>query len=112
MLVITPFHSTFHLAFEISYSDFILRLDYKQIISDNKKKADCAVKQEFLDNSIDFRDSAIIFYTDGSKKMEEQGYIGSAIYSPKFGVSFRYILTSEAIMALQRRPGRSSNYLF
>ena len=48
------FQSIFHPAFETSYSDFILRSDYKQIISD-KEKTNCAIKQEFLDNSIDLR---------------------------------------------------------
>jgi len=36
---------------------------YKQIISDNKEKGDCVIKQEFLDSSIDLRDSAITFYS-------------------------------------------------
>ena len=35
------FQSIFHLAFETFYSDF-LQSDYKQIISDNKEKDDCA----------------------------------------------------------------------
>jgi len=83
------FQSTFHPAFETSHSDFILRPDYKQIISDNKKKADCAVKQEFLDNSIDLRDSTITFYTDISNK-SRGNYAGTVTYSPELGVSFRY----------------------
>jgi len=37
MLLITPSNPPFTLP---SYSDFILRPDYKQIISDNKEKAD------------------------------------------------------------------------
>jgi len=94
------FQSTFHSTFETtSYSDFIFLSDYKQIISDNKENANCAIKQKFLDNSIDLWDSTIdrfsTFYTDDSK-MEQQGYAGTATYSPKFGFSFRYRLPSEA----------------
>jgi len=85
------FQSIFHPAFETSYSDFILRSDYKQIISD-KEKTNCAIKQEFLDNSIDLRLSHCFLHRRLQK--EEQGYTGAATYSPE--VSFRYRLTSEA----------------
>jgi len=106
------FQSTFHPAFETSYSDFILRPDYKQIISDSKEKADYAIKQEFLDNlfSIDLQASAIAFYIDGFR-MEEQEYAEAATYSPELGVSFRYRLISEATI-FTAEVGRSSKRLF
>ncbi|XP_018309354.1 RNA-directed DNA polymerase from mobile element jockey-like [Mycetomoellerius zeteki] len=87
------FQSTMHPAFETSYHDFISRFKYLQPVSDNKDKSDEVIKQEFLENTSKLRNSAITFYTDGSK-LDEQGSAG-ATYSPELEVSFRYKLTSD-----------------
>jgi len=77
------FQSIFHPAFETSYSDFILRSDYKQIISD-KEKTNCAIKQEFLDNSIDLRLSHCFLHRRLQK--EEQGYTGNLLSGSQFPI--------------------------
>ncbi|KYN21646.1 hypothetical protein ALC57_05978 [Trachymyrmex cornetzi] len=90
-----PFQSTFHPAFEASYSEFVFRESFHHVLSDTKNKTDQMIRSEFLANSYNLRDSAITLYTDGSKT-EEGGCVGAAVYSPELGVSFRYKLSTEA----------------
>jgi len=66
------FHSTFHPVFETS-SDFTFRSDYKQIISDNKKKAECVIKQEFLDIPLISETQPLLFTVTKWKSKDTQG---------------------------------------